>query len=165
MDTCCALPVSSWSIDRTCGCKRKGRSILSKCYGPLPTRLSVSYVFVTVSLCHYAVAAYAVLSSTARALISSASSLTHAFLKTNSPRSCEDERDPRAPWDNPTCARVGKGLQYNDEERVGSVDLVEWYHPNGNSHFKFPTKFAISQCNVKEWERRLESNITKFVIS
>jgi len=72
-------------------------------------------------------------------------------------------RDPRAPWDNPTCARIHKGLQYSDKQRVGIVDLVEWYHPNGSSRFKFPAIFAISQCNVKEWERRLESDITIFL--
>ena len=39
-------------------------------------------------------------------------------------------RHPDAPWNNPTCERIHAGLNYTDAQRVGIVDLVEWYQPN-----------------------------------
>jgi hypothetical protein len=55
-----------------------------------------------------------------------------------------------------------RALGYDDEQRVGIIDLVKWYHPSGSSTFKFPADFAVSPLNLKEWERRVASDLTLF---
>ena len=72
---------------------------------------------------------------------------------------------PDAPWENPTCAKIHKGLGFSREgsQRVGIVNLIEWYHPVGSTKFIFPETFALGAVNLKDWEDRLESDLKHFL--
>jgi len=55
------------------------------------------------------------------------------------PKGNTDIRNESAPWSNPTCRNMHEGLHFskNNSQRVGIVDLIEWYHPSGaNSNFR-----------------------------